>query len=126
MNRTPPSSISGGQRQKVYLAMALAQDAPAILMDEPTAFLDVCCQLEVMSTARRLAAEGKAVVMVLHDLSLALRAADRAAVLSEGEILREGSPEEVYASGALDRAFGVKLRQVETGSGYHYYCEEEA
>jgi len=122
----PVPSLSGGQRQKVYLAMALAQDAPAILMDEPTAFLDVRCQLEVMSTARRLAAEGKAVVMVLHDLSLALRAADRAAVLSEGELLREGSPEEVYASGALDRAFGVKLRRVEAGSGYHYYCEEEA
>ena len=71
----PLAELSGGQRQKVYLAMALAQDTETILMDEPTTYLDVGCQLEVMALARRLAEEGRAVVMVLHDLTLALRLA---------------------------------------------------
>ena len=65
----PLPELSGGQRQKVYLAMALAQDTRTILMDEPTTYLDISCQLEVMALARRLAEEGRAVVMVLHDRS---------------------------------------------------------
>ena len=76
----PLPELSGGQRQKVYLAMALAQDTRTILMDEPTTYLDISCQLEVMALARRLAEEGRAVVMVLHDLCLALRYAQRAAL----------------------------------------------
>jgi len=119
----PVPSLSGGQRQKVYLAMALAQDTPSILMDEPTTYLDIRCQLEVMATARRLAEKGKTVVLVLHDLSLALRTADWAAVLLDGALLQAGTPEEVYASGSLDAAFGVKVRRTETGYGYQYYCE---
>ena len=69
----PVQQLSGGQRQKVYLAMALAQDTRAILMDEPTTWLDVSAQMEVMALARRLAGEGKTVVMVLHDLCMTLR-----------------------------------------------------
>lgn len=119
----PVPSLSGGQRQKVYLAMALAQDTPAILMDEPITYLDIRHQLEVMSTARRLAEEGKTVVLVLHDLSLALRTADWAAVLLDGGLLRAGTPEEVYADRSLERAFGVKVRRTETEHGYQYYYE---
>ncbi len=117
----PMGELSGGQRQKVYLAMALAQDTPTLLMDEPTTFLDVGHQLEVMAVARRLAAEGRAVVMVLHDLPLALRGADDAALLCHGRLLICGTAEEVYASGQLDRVFGVALRRVETESGRQYY-----
>lgn len=117
----PMGELSGGQRQKIYLAMALAQDAPAILMDEPTAFLDVGHQLEVMAVARRLAQEGRAVVMVLHDLPLALRGADDAALLSGGKLVIRGTTEEVYASGHLDRVFGVALRRMETDGGWQYY-----
>lgn len=113
--------LSGGQRQKIYLAMALAQEAPAILMDEPTTFLDVGHQLEVMAVARRLAQEGRAVVMVLHDLCLAMRGADDIALLSGGRLAACGTAAEVYASGALDRVFGVALRRVETESGWQYY-----
>lgn len=116
-------SLSGGQRQKVYLAMALAQDTPAILMDEPTTFLDIRCQLEVMRTARQLAEAGKTVVMVLHDLSLALRTADRGAVLLDGAVLAAGTPEELLASGALDAAFGVHVLRTETPGGPQYYFE---
>ena len=117
----PLAELSGGQRQKVYLAMALAQDTAAILMDEPTTYLDVACQLEVMALARRLAEEGRAVVMVLHDLPLAMRGADDAALLSHGRLAAWGTVEEVYASGKIDQVFGVALRRVETQSGWQYY-----
>ena len=113
--------LSGGQRQKVYLAMALAQNTPTVLMDEPTTYLDVGCQLEVMALARRLAEEGRAVVMVLHDLTLALRYAHRAALLQAGKILRTGTPEELYGSRALEEVMGVSLGRVETAEGWRYY-----
>ena len=113
--------LSGGQRQKIYLAMALAQEAPTVLMDEPTTFLDVGHQLEVMAVAHRLADEGRAVVMVLHDLPLAMRGSDEIALLSGGRLVIHGTAEEVYSSGELDRVFGVALRRVETRSGWQYY-----
>ena len=115
------TELSGGQRQKIYLAMALAQDTQTILMDEPTTYLDVSCQLEVMALARRLAEQGRAVVMVLHDLCLALRCAGRAVLLRDGRVLREGTPEELYTGGELERVMGAALGRVETGDGWRYY-----
>ena len=117
----PLPQLSGGQRQKVYLAMALAQDTETILMDEPTTYLDVSCQLEVMALARRLAGEGRAVVMVLHDLCLALQFAHRAALLQDGRVALAGTPDELYRSRALERVMGVKLGQIETEGGLRYY-----
>lgn len=115
--------LSGGQRQKVYLAMALAQDTETILMDEPTTFLDVAHQLEVMATARRLAQEGRAVVMVLHDLCLALRWADETAVLADGGLAFRGTPEETFQAGVLDTAFHVRMARVMTEGGWQYYYQ---
>ena len=114
-------TLSGGQRQKVYLAMALAQQAPTILMDEPTTWLDPKHQLEVMATARRLAAEGRAVGLVSHELSLALRTADQVALLAGGKLAAFGTPEQVYQSGALEEAFGVKIGRSMAENGWHYY-----
>ena len=118
--RTLPQ-LSGGERQRVYLAMALAQSTEVILMDEPTTYLDVHHQLEVMALARRLAGEGKAVVLVLHDLCLALRCADLAAVLSAGRVKAFGTPEELYDSSALNEVFGVAVCRAETPDGWRYY-----
>lgn len=118
----PMQELSGGQRQKVYLAMALAQDTETILMDEPTTYLDVGHRLDVMDVARRLAGQGKAVVVVLHDLCLAMRSADEIAVLSEGRLAALGTPEAVYASGILDKVFAIKLGRMETETGFQYYC----
>lgn len=118
----PMEQLSGGQRQKVYLAMALAQDTGTVLMDEPTTYLDVRHQLEVMTMARRLAQQGKAVVLVLHDLSLALRTADVLAVLDQGTLQMVGTPEEVFSSGVLDDAFGVTVKRVDSEDGWQYYC----
>mgnify|MGYP002547383009 CR=1 FL=1 len=117
-----PSQLSGGQRQKVYLAMALAQDTDTVLMDEPTTYMDVRHQLEVMAMARKLAGQGRAVVLVLHDLSLALRTADEVAVLDRGRLQMVGTPEEVFTSGALNSAFGVTVKRVQSEDGWQYYC----
>lgn len=117
------SELSGGQRQRAYLAMALAQDTPCIFFDEPTTYLDVGRQLEVMRTARELAGEGKIVVLALHDLPLALRGADRIVVLDEGQVRFSGTPEQLYQSGVIPGVFGVKVCRVETESGCRYYYE---
>lgn len=116
------SELSGGQRQGVYLAMALAQDTETVFMDEPTTYLDISHQLQVMQTARNLAKEGKAVVLVLHDLSLALGGADRVAVFSEGVMRCCDTPGKIYESGVLNEVFGVEVHSVETPHGKQYYC----
>ena len=115
------SALSGGTRQRVYIAMALAQDTPAILMDEPTTYLDVASQLQMMEQARDLADEGKAVVLVLHDLAMALQCADRMAVLSHGKLVQWGEPKEVYRSGCLDEVFGISVKRFATEDGWQYY-----
>jgi iron complex transport system ATP-binding protein len=114
-------TLSGGQRQKIYLAMALAQDTETIFLDEPTTYLDVGHQLEVMGVARDLADRGKAVVLVLHDLCLALRTGDRIGVCAQGRLQLLGTPENVYHSGILRKTFGVDLGRVETHQGTRYY-----
>lgn len=116
--------LSGGERQKVYLAMALAQDTETIFMDEPTTYLDVRHQLEVMEVAQSLAKDGKAVVVVLHDLCLAMRTAHRIAVVSEGRLQALDTPEAVFQSGILDRVFGISLRRIETAQGWQYYYDQ--
>lgn len=119
----PMQELSGGQRQKVYLAMALAQDTQSIFMDEPTTYLDARHQLEVMAVSRRLAEQGRGVVLVLHDLCLAMRSADRVAVLWNGGMAQAGTPEEIYSSGILDRAFDIHLKRMRTDTGWQYYYE---
>lgn len=117
----PLHTLSGGTRQKVYIAMALAQDTPVILMDEPTTFLDVSHQMQTMTHARLLADSGKTVVLVLHDLPLALRHADLLAVMSGGTIIAADTPEQVFQSGCLDKIFGVNIRRMRTPEGWQYY-----
>lgn len=120
---TPLQNLSGGQRQKVYIAMALAQNTQVVLLDEPTTYLDVNHQLQMMQQAKDLSGRGKTVVMVLHDLSLALQVADQVIVMEEGRVATAGDAETVFASGHLDRVFGVTLGRVQTASGWHYYYE---
>ena len=117
----PLPSLSGGQQQNIYLAMALAQQTQTVLMDEPTTYLDIRHQLEVMRLARTLADQGRAVVLVLHDLCLALRTADEVAVLERGRLIRRGPPEAVC--GVLEQVFGITLHQVETEAGPRYYYD---
>jgi len=116
------TTLSGGQRQKVYIAMLLAQDTQVVLLDEPNTFLDIAHQLQLMDLARLLAAEGKTVVLVLHDLSMALEHGDRVVVMETGRCLTQGTPEAVFRSGALQNAFGVEVRRFQTPEGWKYYA----
>ena len=117
----PLSELSGGQRQKAYLAMALAQDTPLMLLDEPGTYLDLGGQLELLELLRKLAAEGKAVAAVLHDLPQALEWAHRAAVLEEGRLADLGAPGELLERGTLDRVFGLRSSRVEVDGRERYF-----
>lgn len=112
--------LSGGMQQKVYIAMALAQNADMILLDEPTTYLDVAQQLKLLDMTKQLAGEGKGVVLVLHDLSQALRIADTVVLMQEGRVVSVGTPEELYVSGKLQEVFGVQIERFRTKSGWHY------
>lgn len=116
------NQLSGGQRQGVYLAMALAQDTPTLFMDEPAAYLDIYHQLRMMQTARSLAGQGKAMVLVLHDIPLALREADLIAILKDGRLQCFNTPDIVYQSGIPEQVFNIKLHHVDTPHGPQYYC----
>lgn len=117
-------NLSGGQRQKVYIAMALVQDTPVILLDEPTTYLDISHQLQLMQQARMLAAQGKTVVMIIHDLPHAFQTADHMILMRDGKIVADGTPEQIYASGMISSVFGVRLCRTGTEGGWRYYCEE--
>lgn len=116
-------TMSGGQRQKVYLAMALVQDTPVVLMDEPTTFLDVSHQIQTMKQARKMADSGKTVVMVLHDLPLAMQTADYLAVMHKGNLVQFGTPEEVFEQNKLNEIFDITICRFQTEKGFKYYYE---
>ncbi|WBQ03993.1 heme ABC transporter ATP-binding protein [Kribbella sp. CA-293567] len=99
------SSLSGGERARVSLARALAQQSQLLLLDEPTAALDLHHQEDVLQLARRRAAEGDAVVVVLHDLNLAAGYADQVAVLSHGRLAATGAPAEVLTAELLSEVY---------------------
>ena len=117
------SRLSGGMRQKVYIAMALAGQAPVIVMDEPTTYLDIGQQVKFAETVRQLADEGKTVVLVLHDILLALKISARIAALGEGKVIWSGTPEEMLAQDMAKRLYGVAVGAVRTGAGTQYFYE---
>ena len=114
-------NLSGGQRQKAYLAMALAQDTEVILMDEPTTFLDIKNQFEMLDRARSLANGGKTVIMILHDFESILHYADHVVLVAAGRVLATGDAETVLRSPEVKRAFGVEPCFYETDDGLHCY-----
>lgn len=115
--------LSGGTQQRVYIAMALAQDTPTILLDEPTTYLDISHQLKMMDMAKLLADQGKSVVMVLHNLAQAFQTVDKIAVMSDGRIVNCTSSEEIYQSGVIDEILGIRFGRVKTETGWKYFCE---
>jgi iron complex transport system ATP-binding protein len=113
LGERPVDELSGGQRQRVWLAMALAQQTDLLLLDEPTTYLDIAHQVEVLDLVRQLATPGAAgaarrtVVMVLHDLNQAARYADHLVAMKEGRILAQGRPEDVVTAGLVREVFGL-------------------
>jgi iron complex transport system ATP-binding protein len=109
----PVDQLSGGQRQRAWISMALAQGTDLLLLDEPTTFLDLAHQLEVLELVRRLHREaGRTVVMVLHDLNLAARYADRLVAMRAGRIVAEGPPSAVLTEDLLAEVFGLAARVI--------------
>ncbi|WP_256342006.1 ABC transporter ATP-binding protein [Streptomyces sp. MW-W600-10] len=106
--------LSGGQRQRVWIAMALAQDTDLLLLDEPTTYLDIAHQVEVLDLVRQLASpaadgtRGRTVVTVLHDLNQAARYADRLVAMKEGRIVAEGAPGDIVTAELVREVFGLE------------------
>lgn len=109
----PLETLSGGQRQKAWIAMALAQETAFMLLDEPTTFLDIAHQMEVLDLLYDLnAAEGRTIVMVLHDLNQACRYAHHLVALRDGGVAAEGAPSEVVTEDLVRSVFGIDCRIV--------------
>ncbi|XEC32857.1 ABC transporter ATP-binding protein [Streptomyces fradiae] len=100
--------LSGGQRQRVWIAMALAQETDLLLLDEPTTYLDIAHQVEVLDLVRRLnRARGRTIVLVLHDLNQAARYADHLVAMKSGHVVAEGAPDEVVTADLVRDVFGL-------------------
>lgn len=112
------NELSGGERARVSLARVLAQDTKVLLLDEPTAALDLHHQDRVMRLIRQTAHDGRAVVVVVHDLSLAAAYADRVALLVDGQIIAQGSPREVITPETISGVYGVPIRVIESPDGH--------
>ena len=106
--------LSGGERQRAFIAMILAQDTEIVMLDEPTAYMDIGNRAEFFRLLRSLRDEsGKTVLAVIHDLAEAVRYCDRMAVLDGGKIVFAGSAEECVSSGILEETFGVTMHRFE-------------
>lgn len=115
------AELSGGTRQKVYIAMALAKQAPIVLMDEPTTYLDIGQQRRFAEIVRILAEQGKTVLLVLHDILLALKLSDNICIMEDGVIRQRGTSGEILESGILRSLYDLEIGVVETQNGPRYY-----
>jgi iron complex transport system ATP-binding protein len=109
----PAGELSGGQRQRVWLAMVLAQDTPLLLLDEPTTFLDIAHQIEVLDLCRDLHEEqGRTLVAVLHDLNHAARYATHLIAMRDGRVVAQGAPADVVTEPLVEEVFGLPCRVI--------------
>lgn len=108
----PLTSLSGGQRQRCWIAMTLAQETGILLLDEPTTYLDLAVQMDIMRLLTRLAAEGRTILIVLHELNLAAAFAGRIVMMRSGTIATEGTPEAVMTGEHLAGVFGLDAQVI--------------
>ncbi|QPQ33239.1 ABC transporter ATP-binding protein [Lysinibacillus sp. JNUCC 51] len=108
------SQLSGGQRQRVWLAMALAQETSILLLDEPTTYLDMAHQLEVLEIVKNLNEEHRCtIVMVLHDINHAARYSDHLIAMRQGAVMKTGTPEEILCADVMRNVFNINARIME-------------
>ncbi|WP_370410409.1 ABC transporter ATP-binding protein [Streptomyces fradiae] len=106
--------LSGGQRQRVWIAMALAQDTPVLLLDEPTTYLDLAHQVDVLELVAELnRVDGRTVVMVLHELNLACRYADHLIAMRDGQVIAAGTPSDVVTPDLVQDVFGLRAAVID-------------
>lgn len=105
---TAVDAMSGGQRQRAWIAMTLAQETPTILLDEPTTYLDLAHQIEVLNLLKRLNRDnGRSIIMVLHDINLACRYADEVVLIKDGQIAAIGDPKDTITATRMLAVFGL-------------------
>ncbi|MDF5758367.1 ABC transporter ATP-binding protein [Spongiactinospora sp. TRM90649] len=103
----PVAELSGGQRQRVWMAMVLAQETGHLLLDEPTTFLDIAHQYQLLALLARLRDRGRTIVAVLHDINQACRYADHLVAMKDGRIVAEGPPERIVDAALVEDVFGL-------------------
>lgn len=102
-------SLSGGQRQRVWISLVLAQETPLLLLDEPTTFLDITHQLEILNLCKNLhATSDYTLVAVLHDLNLAFRYASHLIIMKDGEVVAAGDPNDIVTAELIEEVYNVK------------------
>ncbi|MDD1961747.1 MAG: ABC transporter ATP-binding protein [Pseudomonas capeferrum] len=109
----PLQALSGGQRQRVWIAMVLAQDTPILLLDEPTTYLDIAHQFELLELLRELNQQGRTIVAVLHDLNQACRYASHLVAMRDGAIVAQGAPTEIFTEALVQQVFGLSALIIE-------------
>ncbi len=117
-------SLSGGERQRAYIAMMIAQDTSYILLDEPTTFLDVEFQLDIMELLKQLNERGKTIVMVAHDLPQAFSYASNIILIDHGRLIMQATPEEMIATDEVYACFGVHVRTSKNPNDLYRYTFE--
>ncbi|SEF82326.1 Fe(3+) dicitrate ABC transporter ATP-binding protein FecE [Vibrio hangzhouensis] len=107
LQETPVDALSGGQRQRAWISMIVAQDTEVIMLDEPTTYLDLSHQIELMKMMQTMHQQGKTVIVVLHDLNQACRYCDHLVVLKDGKLVLDGDPSEVFTQALLQDVFDL-------------------
>lgn len=115
--------LSGGERQRAYLALLLAQETEAMLLDEPTTYLDIAAQFSVLHVLKKMRSAGKCVIAVLHDLNLAMQFCDRIIVMHRGRVCADAAPRELADSDVWMDVFGVSCRSIEKDGEQFYIFE---
>ena len=116
----PLYTLSGGMRQNAYIAMALTQDTDYILLDEPTTYLDISHQIELMRLLHKLADSGKGIVTVMHDLPMAFDFSDEILVIDNGTVRMQASPDVLCNTTVVPEVFKVKIARIGDTDGFYY------
>lgn len=114
------SELSGGQQQKAYIAMLIAQDTKTVFMDEPVTFLDINYQFELMNIIKKMQSDGKTIIMVIHDLNLAMTYSDKIMAMKKGKIFYMGTPKELYDRKIFSDLFNIETHYSEKENQYFF------
>jgi len=117
----PVTELSGGERQRVVIARSLATFAPIILLDEPTASLDIAHALEILDLLKALSEAGKTIAFSMHDINTAVRYANQVVLVHQGRIVDLGLPDQVLTEAVMDKVFGVKIEKMLTSTGKSFF-----